>query len=75
MSPRLPILKTRDLIRVLNLIGFHKTRQSGSHAFFKHSDGRTTTVPIHAGRDIDKGLFKTILNEIEITPEEFLKYL
>lgn len=75
MSSRLPTLKARDIIRVLNLLGFYKSRQSGSHAFFNHPDGRTTTVPIHAGKDIDRGLFKAILNEIEITAEEFEKYL
>ena len=75
MSPHAPVLKARDLIRVLNLLGFYKTRQSGSHAFFKHIDGRVTLVPIHAGKDISKGLFKKILNEIELTVEEFLKYL
>ncbi|MBI2062113.1 MAG: type II toxin-antitoxin system HicA family toxin [Candidatus Yanofskybacteria bacterium] len=75
MSQRLPILKARDVIRVLNLLGFRKTRQSGSHAFFKHNDGRVTTVPIHAGKDIDRGLLKTILDDTNITAEEFSKYL
>lgn len=75
MSSRLPILKPRGLIRALNLLGFYKTRQNGSHAFFKHADGRTTTVPIHAGKDIDRGLLKGILDEIGITKEEFEKYL
>lgn len=75
MSPYLPILKARDIIRVLNLLGFRKTRQKGSHAFFKHADGRVTTVPIHFGKDIGRNLFSEILNDIEMSVEEFRKYL
>ena len=71
----MPTLKARDVIRVLNLLGFHKSRQSGSHAFFKHPDGRVTTVPIHGGKDVDRGLMKGILEEIGLTEEEFRKYL
>lgn len=75
MSLRLPILKAREVIRVLSSLGFRKTRQSGSHAFFQHPDGRTTLVPIHSGKDIDRSLLKEILNEIKIKPEEFIRYI
>ncbi|MHB8384362.1 MAG: type II toxin-antitoxin system HicA family toxin [Candidatus Binataceae bacterium] len=30
-------------------MGFVAARQKGSHVFFKHPDGRTTTVPRHRG--------------------------
>ena len=75
MGTKLPMLKARDIIRVLNLLGFKKIRQRGSHIFFKHIDGRTTLVPKHAGEDISKGLIRQILKEIELTPEEFSEYL
>ena len=75
MSPRLPALKARDIMRVLHLLGFEQIRQKGSHVFFQHPDGRTTLVPRHDGEDIGRGLLRQILREIEITPEEFLEYL
>jgi len=75
MGIKLPMLKARDIIRVLNLLGFKKIRQKGSHIFFEHIDGRTTLVPSHAGEDISKGLIRQILKEIELTPEEFSGYL
>ena len=75
MGTKLPMLKARDIIRVLNLLGFKKIRQRGSHIFFKHIDGRTTLIPKHAGEDISKGLIRQILKEIELTPEEFSGYL
>jgi predicted RNA binding protein YcfA (HicA-like mRNA interferase family) len=34
--------KPKDLVRILERLGFICTRQSGSHAFFKHNDGRWT---------------------------------
>ena len=75
MAKRIPMLKARDLMRVLRLLEFEEVRQSGSHIFFQHTDGRTTLVPRHDGEDIGRGLLRQILREIELTPEQFLKYL
>ena len=38
--PKLPIIKAKELIQVLNKLGFFKFHQVGSHAQFKHPDGR-----------------------------------
>ena len=47
------------------------TRQSrGSHVFLRHSDGRTTVVPLHD--EISRGLLVGILAEVKITREEFI---
>ena len=44
--------------------------------FFKHSDGRTTTVPNHAGEEIDRGLLnKIIRKDLQADRNEFIKYL
>ena len=75
MSGRLPALKARDIIRVIGKLGFRAIRQKGSHIFFKHPDGRATLVPSHAGEDISRGLLREILNEVKISPEEFLRLL
>ena len=69
------MLKARDVIRVLRSLGFIDVRQTGSHIFFQHSDGRTTLVPYHGGEDIGRGLLRKMLTEIELTPQEFLKLL
>ena len=69
------MLKARDIMRVLIKLGFLKVRQSGSHIFFQHPDGRTTLVPRHGGEDISRGLLRQMLREIQLTPKEFLKYL
>ena len=75
MTGRLPTLKARDIIRVLRFLGFSIIRIKGSHVFLKHTDGRTTLVPKHSGEDIGRGLFRQILRETNLSPEEFKKYL
>lgn len=72
MTPRLSMLKARDLIRALKLVGFIPVRQTGSHIFLRHPDGRTTVVPQHGGQDIGRGLLRSILRETEISPEDFM---
>ncbi len=58
MSGRMPVLKAKDIIRVLKVLGFFEVRTKGSHIFFKHPDGRTTLVPRHGGEDISRGLLR-----------------
>lgn len=70
---RLPIIRFRELERILFKLAFEVVRQKGSHVFFRHPDGRSTTVPNHQGRDIARPLLREILREIEITPDQFQK--
>ena len=72
---KLPSISARELIKVLQKIGFKKIRQEGSHVFLQHPDGRTTVVPVHKGETIDKGLLRAILNDIKITPDELNQIL
>lgn len=69
------MLKSRDIIRAIKSLGFVEARQSGSHIFFQHPDGRTTLIPQHGGEDIGRGLLRQILREIEVTPDQFLELL
>ena len=66
---KLPVLAFRRIDQVLRHLGFEQKRQKGSHIFYRHPDGRTTTVPFHKGRDITRPLLREILREIEIEPE------
>ncbi|HLA03967.1 MAG TPA: type II toxin-antitoxin system HicA family toxin [Patescibacteria group bacterium] len=72
--PKLPVGTAKQLIKILKDLEFTETRQKGSHKFFKHTDGRVTSVPFHAG-DIGKGLLRKILNQIKISPEELRKLI
>ena len=70
---KLPSLKARDIVKILHKLGFKKVRQKGSHAFFSHTDGRTTVVPIHQGRTLGKGILHSILHDMKISPNEINK--
>ena len=72
---RLPITDARTVERVILDLGFVKTRQRGSHAFYRHADGRTTTLPHHPGRDLGRPLIRAILKEIDVSPEELQRLL
>ena len=60
------------MIATLKRAGFEVVRIKGSHHFLKHRDGRCTVVPVHAGEIIGIGLMKTILDDAELTAEQFL---
>jgi predicted RNA binding protein YcfA (HicA-like mRNA interferase family) len=70
---RIPMLNARDIEKVLMNLGFERIRQKGSHVFYKHPDGRTTTLPHHPGRDLARPLVREILREIDVTVDQFLK--
>jgi len=72
---RLPILTARTLEKILYNLGFERVRQKGSHVFYRHPDGKATTIPHHPGRDLARPLLREILREIDLTPEQFLDKL
>ena len=61
--------------KVLLVLGFKPVRQKGSHVFYRHPDGRTTTVPHHPGRNLARPLIREILREIKLSPDQFREVL
>jgi predicted RNA binding protein YcfA (HicA-like mRNA interferase family) len=61
--------------KVLLALGFKPVRQKGSHVFYRHPDGRTTTVPHHPGRNLARPLIREILREIKLSPDQFQEVL
>ena len=72
--PSIPVLKARETIRILGALGFEEVRQRGSHKRFRHPDGRTTTVPVHQGRDISPVLLSRIARDVGLTIQEFVAH-
>jgi len=68
---RLRLLTAAQLERVLFGLDFVKVRQKGSHAFYRHEDGRTTTIPHHSSKDLPRPLLRAILREINLTVDEY----
>ena len=69
-----PVLKPREVTSILERLGFVEVRQRGSHKQYRHSDGRSTTVPFHSGRDLSPVLLRQIARDIGLTIEEMLQH-
>ncbi|MFN0118040.1 MAG: type II toxin-antitoxin system HicA family toxin [Elusimicrobiota bacterium] len=68
---KLSIISSTQMSKILRHLGFSFVRRKGSHAYFKHPDGRATVVPIHKGEDLGRGLIRAILRDVDLSPEEF----
>lgn len=72
----LPVVNAKEVVKVLEKVGFKRTRQSGSHAVYKReSDRRRTIVPIHPRKSLKRKTLKSIINDAGLTAEEFKKLL
>jgi predicted RNA binding protein YcfA (HicA-like mRNA interferase family) len=72
---RLPTLSPHLIVKFLTGLGFKKSRQHGSHIFFRHPDGRTATVPFHKGEDLGRGLVNKILHDADVSRNVLLDWL
>lgn len=76
MSSKYPPVVAKDVIYVLNKLGYEKVGQSGSHKQYrKNQQGKKVTVPNHGNVNIKNGTFMNILKQIEIEKEEFYNIL
>ena len=71
---KLASIRPKDLVRALGKLGFYKHNQVGSHATFKHADGRRVTIPLH-NRELKKGLLHGILKDVDMNIEEIKKLI
>ena len=72
MSKLVPI-SHRILFKILKKLDFECIRQSGGHTIWGHPDGRITVVPVHGREEIRKGLLSKILDDIQLSVDEFNK--
>jgi predicted RNA binding protein YcfA (HicA-like mRNA interferase family) len=71
-----PTISARTLMKALRRLGFIQTRSRGSHRRFEHPDGRKTTVPVHQGKDIPRGLLRQIVTmDLGMDMDEFAALL
>lgn len=76
MSPYLPQLKARDLVRVAKRLGFEFDRQSGSHAIYiKKNEKLRVVIPVHPAKDIKPKTLHGIIKDMGIDAESFKKLL
>lgn len=72
MSPKLPVVSGRQVVRVLELVGYDVVRQRGSHIRLRDEsdlEHLPVTVPDH--RTLKPGLLRQILRDANLTVDEF----
>jgi predicted RNA binding protein YcfA (HicA-like mRNA interferase family) len=76
MKRTLPVIRPKELIRVLQRAGFYVHHVSGSHYVLKSPSHHTlrVIVPFHS-RDLKRGTLQSIVKQAGFTNEEFLKLL
>jgi predicted RNA binding protein YcfA (HicA-like mRNA interferase family) len=70
---RLPALRPKEVERALLRAGFVEHRQKGSHKVFKKGTLRVV-LPYH-GKDLKRGTLRAIIEQANLTVEEFLELL
>ena len=73
MSPSLPIVSGRDVVRALAKIGFLEVSQRGSHVKLRNEANRTVIVPMH--RELALGTLRSVLRQADLTVEGFTELL
>ncbi|HEV2198897.1 MAG TPA: type II toxin-antitoxin system HicA family toxin [Bryobacteraceae bacterium] len=76
MSRRLPALKPRDVLRVLERAGFVVHHVTGSHYVLKHpgKTGQRVTLPWH-NKDLKRGTLRSVIEQAGYTTDEFEELL
>ena len=73
---KLPVVSGENTIKALSRAGFEVVRQKGSHVRMEKRTETGTikvTVPLHSS--LKKGTLRIILNQAELSVEEFTRLL
>ena len=74
--PKLPALTAKKFIKIISKQGYKLNRITGSHHIFVNLVNKSTlAIPVHAGKDLGKGLLKSLLKQAKISEADFLKLL
>ncbi len=73
--PRLPILSASQIVKALCRVGYVVVRQRGSHIRLAYPKQSRSPVTVPNYKTIDRSLLRLILQEANLTADEFLKFL
>jgi predicted RNA binding protein YcfA (HicA-like mRNA interferase family) len=73
VSPALPQVSGREVVRALEAAGFEHRSTKGSHAKLRHPDGRVAIVPLH--RELARGTLGSILRQAGMTSGQLIDLL
>jgi len=76
MSPKLPVVNSKQLLQALKRAGFVIDRQEGSYISLIHPKHPKLTVTVpHHHKDLKKGTLHHILDQAGLSVEQFIKLL
>jgi len=71
---KLAPLKPEEVVRKLRKLGFSGPIPGGKHVRMYHPEsGKIIPIPMHKAKDVSIGLIREIINELEISREEWLQ--
>ena len=73
--PRLPIVSAAQIIKALERFGYRVARQRGSHVRMVHPERKDWPVTVPNYKEIDRSLLRLIIQEANLSAEEFLSLL
>ena len=72
--PPVPVLRPREVIKVLERCGWHVTRQKGSHVILtKPGSIATLSVPNHS--EVARGTLRSLIANAGLTVNDFIQKL
>jgi predicted RNA binding protein YcfA (HicA-like mRNA interferase family) len=75
LTPKLPAITAKELVRVAERLGFAFRRQRGSHAIYvRPNDQARVVIPMHGG-NLKRKTLRSIINDLKISVEEFSEML
>ncbi|NJD53146.1 MAG: addiction module toxin, HicA family [Candidatus Methanoperedens sp.] len=75
MSEKLPRVTANEMIKIVEMLGFRFSRQSGSHKIYKNKEGNRVTIAYHSGKILHPKVVKSILVDAGLSVDEFKKML
>ena len=75
MSPSLPILSAKEIIKALKRGGYIVARQRGSHVRLINPARKQWPVTVPNHKIIGRGLIRKIINDTDLSVEQFLELL
>jgi len=71
---RFPTLNHKEVVKILENVGFVFERQKGSHKILKRAN-IGITVSCHNNRDMKRGTLKSIFRQADLSVEEVVRLI
>ena len=67
------LLNCKDILRALKKLGWEKVSTNGDHIKLRNDEGRTTTVPYRASRQLAHGTISAICRQTGVSKKVLLQ--